>query len=82
MENISVFKVKLGFMARIDKFTFHDLSSIHTELLAIAMQKWVEIFAKEWVEYPFLAMSANANRLTALLMLSVNGPLGSIHTEL
>ena len=32
-----------------------SLSSVHTELLAIAMQKWVENFAKE-----FLAMPANA----------------------
>ena len=32
------------------------LGPVHTELLAIAlaMQKWVENFAKEWVEYPFL----------------------------
>ena len=29
--------------------------------LALAIQKWVENFAKEWVEYPFLAMPAKAN---------------------
>ena len=44
------------------------LNSVHTELLAIvsalAKQKWVENFAKEWVEYPsFLAMPANANSI-------------------
>ena len=27
------------------------------------MQKWVENFAKEWVEYLFLAMAANANAI-------------------
>ena len=27
------------------------------------MQKWVENFAKEWVEYPFLAMPTNANSI-------------------
>ena len=41
------------------------LSSIHTELLAIAlalaMQKWVKNFAKD--EYPFLAMPANADSI-------------------
>ena len=31
---------------------------VHTELLAIAMQKWIENLAKEWVEYLFLAMPA------------------------
>ena len=41
------------------------LSSVHTELLAIAMQKWMENFAKEWVEYPFLAMPANAHSITS-----------------
>ena len=44
------------------------LSSIHTELLvivlALVMQKWVENVANEWVEYPFLAMSSNANSIT------------------
>ena len=44
------------------------LSSVHTDLLAIAlalaMQTWVENFAKEWVEYPFSAMPANANSIT------------------
>ena len=45
------------------------LSFVHTELLAIAialalaMQKWVENFAKEWVQYPFLAMPAKANSI-------------------
>ena len=43
------------------------LGPIDTELLAIAlalaMQKWVENFAKEWVEYPFLAMPADANTI-------------------
>ena len=39
------------------------LSSVHTELFAIAMQKWVANFAKEWVEYPLLAMLANANSI-------------------
>ena len=28
------------------------------------MQKWVENFAKAWVEYPFLAMPAKANSIT------------------
>ena len=44
-------------------YPFIGLSSVHTELLAIAlaMQKWVEIFAKEWV--PFLAMPATANSI-------------------
>ena len=27
------------------------------------MQKWVENFAKEWIEYPFLAMPANNNSI-------------------
>ena len=36
------------------------LGPVHTELLAIAMQKLVENFVKEWVKYPFLAMPANA----------------------
>ena len=35
------------------------LSSVHTELLAIAMQKWMENFAKEWV-----AISVNGPLLT------------------
>ena len=39
----------------------HELGPVHTELLAIAMQKWVENVAKELVEYPFLEMSANGN---------------------
>ena len=43
------------------------LSSVHTELLVIAtvlaltMQKWVDNFAKKWVQYSFLAILANAN---------------------
>ena len=44
---------------------FPRVRSIHTELLATAlesaMQTWVENFAKEWVEYLFLAIPANAN---------------------
>ena len=28
--------------------------------LALAMQKWVDNLAKEWVEYLFLAMAASA----------------------
>ena len=39
------------------------LSSVHIELLAIAMQNWVENFAKAWVEYPFLAMPDNVNSI-------------------
>ena len=27
------------------------------------MQKWLENFAKEWVEYPFLVMPTNANSI-------------------
>ena len=27
------------------------------------MQKWVENLAKEWVEYPFLAMPANTTAI-------------------
>ena len=27
------------------------------------MQKWVENFAKDWIEYTFLAMPANANSI-------------------
>ena len=50
------------------------LSSVHTELLPIAMQKWLENFAKEWVEYPFLAIPANVN--------GISNALESIHTEL
>ena len=39
------------------------LSSVHTEFLAkaLAMQKLVENFANEWVEFPFLAMPTIAN---------------------
>ena len=40
-----------------------ELSSVHTELLAIAMQNWVENFAKDLVEYPFFAMYTNANSI-------------------
>ena len=47
--------------------TCHILSSVHTELLAIAlalaMQEWVENVAKECVEYPFLVMPSNANSI-------------------
>ena len=39
------------------------LSSVHTKLLAMAMQKWVKNFAKEYVQYPFLAMPANPNSI-------------------
>ena len=43
------------------------MGSVHTELLpkalALAMQKWVEKFAKKWAEHPFLAMPANANSI-------------------
>ena len=27
------------------------------------MQRWVDNFAREWVEYPFLAMPANTNAI-------------------
>ena len=37
------------------------IDPIYTELLAIAMEKWLENFTKEWVEYPFFAIPANAN---------------------
>ena len=49
------------------KLKFDGFSSVHTELLAMAlvlvMQKWVENFAKEWVEYPFLATPTNVNSI-------------------
>ena len=56
----------------VGKYTV--LGPVHTNLLAktlvLAIQKWVENFAKEWIEYPFLAIPAN----TPLLTLSVTGP--------
>ena len=42
---------------------FNPLESVHTELLAIAMQKWVENFAKEPIKHPFLAMPANTHSI-------------------
>ena len=39
------------------------LSSVYIQLLAIAIQKWVENLATEWVKYPFLAMPANPNSI-------------------
>ena len=41
-----------------------SLSSVHTELLAMVMRKRVKNFSKDLVEYPFLAMPANANTNT------------------
>ena len=46
--------------------------------LALTMQKWVENFAEEWVEYPFLAVPL---MLTELLTLSLNGPLSAVQTK-
>ena len=43
--------------------TFVALSSVHTELLATTMQKLVENFFKDWVEYPSPALLANANSI-------------------
>ena len=34
-----------------------------TTVLELAMRKWMENFAKKWVQYPFLAMPANANSI-------------------
>ena len=47
-------------------YPWHPLGPIHTEILVIVlvMQKWVETFSKEWVEYPFLAMPTNINAIT------------------
>ena len=43
------------------------LGPVYTDLLAkslaLVMQKWLENFAKEWVEYPFFAMPANTNNI-------------------
>ena len=45
----------------LNTYPCEPLGPVHTELLATAMQKWMENFTKECVEYPFLAMPTNAN---------------------
>ena len=47
------------------------LGPVYTEFLAITMQKWVENFAKEWVD-PFLAMPANAQCERTLTLLKTS----------
>ena len=60
------------------------IDTVYTELLVIAMQKWLENFAEEWVEYPFFAMNANANDIAnpqceQTLILKKKTPLISEH---